>query len=95
MIRISHPRPQLGRQSALGIDFTDGVAEVEELHPERAQALIQHGHDVELVGTKLEDLTIAELRDVADVEGIDLPAKASKAKIIAAIEASPNILVLE
>lgn len=88
MIRITHPRPQLGRQSALGIDFTDGVAEVEELHPERAQALIQHGHDVELVGTKLESLSVADLRDIAAVEGIDLPAKAKKAEIIALIDAS-------
>lgn len=88
MIRITHPRPQLGRQTALGVEFIDGIATVESLHPERAQALIQHGYEVELVGTKLEGLTVADLRDIAAVEGIDLPAKAKKAEIIALIDAS-------
>lgn len=97
MIRITHPRPQLGRQSALGVEFIDGIATVEDLHPEREQALFQHGYEIAeiIVGTKLEDLSIAELRDIADVEGIDLPAKAKKAEIIAAIDASPNIPVIE
>lgn len=46
MIRITHPRPQLGRQSALGVEFVDGVATVTELHPERERALLQHGFTV-------------------------------------------------
>lgn len=46
-MRIIHPRPQLGRQSALGVDFVDGIATVESLHPERELALVQHGFTVE------------------------------------------------
>lgn len=46
MIRITHPRPQQGRQSAFGVDFIDGTATVEVLHPERELALIQHGFTV-------------------------------------------------
>lgn len=42
-IRIIHPRPAAGRQSAFQVDFVDGVAEVEALHPERELALKQHG----------------------------------------------------
>ncbi|MEQ6899277.1 hypothetical protein [Microbacterium sp. KR10-403] len=97
MLHITHPRPQLGRQTAFGVVFTDGVAEVEALHPEREAALIQHGFVVAEIreGVMLEDLTVAELRDIADVEGIDLPVKAKKADIIAAIGAAPNIRVLE
>jgi hypothetical protein len=34
----------------------------------------------------LEDLTIAELRAIADDRDIDLPARATKAEIIAAVE---------
>lgn len=46
-MKISHPRPERGRQHALGIDFVDGIAHVDEIHPERLQALIQHGYEVE------------------------------------------------
>lgn len=46
MARITHPRPQLGRQQFLGVEFVDGIAEVEELHPERKQALLQHGFTI-------------------------------------------------
>lgn len=49
MIRITHPRPERGRQHALGVEFIDGVATVNELHPERELALVQHGHTVEHV----------------------------------------------
>jgi hypothetical protein len=90
MIRITHPRPQQGRQSALGVEFVDGSAAVENLHPEREQALIQHGFTLasDGVGAPLDSFTVAVLRDIADVEGIDLPAKAKKADIIAAIVAA-------
>lgn len=46
-MRILHPRPKPGRQKALGVEFIDGVAEVESLHPERRLALIQHGYSIE------------------------------------------------
>ncbi|MDR6867679.1 hypothetical protein J2Y69_002283 [Microbacterium resistens] len=97
MIRILHPRPQAGHQHAFDVDFLDGTATVDDLHPERERALVQHGYEITeyIVGTMLEDLTVAELRDIADVEGVDLPPKAKKAQIITAIEASPAIPVLE
>ncbi|MFF3029143.1 hypothetical protein [Microbacterium sp. NPDC057944] len=49
MIRITHPRPQAGRQTSFGVEFVDGVATVDELHPERELALLQHGFAVEKV----------------------------------------------
>jgi hypothetical protein len=96
-IRITHPRPVAGRQTAFQVDFVDGWAEVESLHPERELALTQHGFIVAEVieGTPLEALTKQELRDIAKDAGIELPAKATKPEIIAAINASPNIPVLE
>lgn len=47
MFRVHHPRPALGRQSALGVDFVDGVATVDSIHPERKLALEQHGYTIE------------------------------------------------
>lgn len=46
MIRITHPRPQAGRQTAFQVEFVDGLADVESLHPERALALTQHGFTI-------------------------------------------------
>lgn len=46
MLRITHPHPEEGRQVAFGVEFVDGVATVESLHPERALALTQHGHTI-------------------------------------------------
>lgn len=91
MIRIIHSRPKPGRVRFLGVEFIDGVAEVAELHPDREQALLQHGHTIEthLVGTRLEDLSARELREVAEFEGIDVPKRAKKAEIIALIEQAP------
>jgi hypothetical protein len=96
-MRIIHPRPEQGRQTDLGVSFVDGVATVESLHPERELALLQHGFtiapDLEVeapfhaaLGEEIIDLTaltIAELREIAAVEGIDLPAKARKDEIVA------------
>lgn len=95
-MRITHPRPQLGRQRDLGVEFVDGVATVESLHPERELALRQHGYTIEAdpeveapfqeaLGEPIIDLTsltIPELRDIAETEGIDLPAKARKDEIV-------------
>lgn len=91
MFHIHTPEPVLGRSRFLDVDFHDGVAHVEELRPIREQAFIQHGYTVilELVGTKLEDLTVPELRDLAKDEGLDLPAKAKKPELIAALQALP------
>lgn len=101
-MRINHPRPQLGRQSGLGVEFIDGVAVVESLHPERELALRQHGYTItadpeveapfqEALGEPIIDLTsltLAELRDIADTEGIDLPAKARKSEIVEILAAT-------
>lgn len=102
-MRIIHPRPQLGRQSDLGVDFTDGIATVESLHPERERALLQHGYTIEAdpeveapfqeaIGEPIIDLntlTIPELRDIADTEGVDLPAKARQDEIVDLISRAP------
>lgn len=97
MIRITHPRPQAGRVRFLDVEFVDGVAEVDELHPVREQALFQHGFAIEthIVGVALEDLTVRELRDIAEVEGIDLPAKAKKHDIIALIQQAPLPIITD
>lgn len=91
MFHIHTPEPVLGQSRFLDVDFHDGVAHVEELHPIREQALIQHGYTVvqELVGTKLEDMTVPELRELAADEGLDLPKKAKKPELVAALEALP------
>lgn len=46
-MRIFHPRPQIGRQKFIGVDFHGGIAEVDELHPERRLALEQHGFAIQ------------------------------------------------
>lgn len=46
-MRILHPRPTSGRQRFIGVDFRDGVAEVDSLHPERRLALLQHGYTIQ------------------------------------------------
>lgn len=102
-MRITHPTPQPGRQHALGVDFRDGVATVDSLHPERELALRQHGFTIEAdlhveapfqgeLGDPIIDLTsltIPQLRDIAETEGVDLPAKALKAEIIEILSRQP------
>lgn len=46
-MRILHPHPELGAQKFIGVLFRDGVAVVDELHPETVAALIQHGFTIE------------------------------------------------
>ncbi|MFL2001440.1 hypothetical protein [Microbacterium sp. A1-JK] len=96
MLRITHPAPALGRQEFLGVDFIDGVAHVDSLHPERELALTQHGATIfeEIEGVKLEDLTKAELSYIAATENVELPAKATKAQMIDALHNAPGIPVL-
>ncbi|MBC6496104.1 hypothetical protein [Microbacterium sp. 4-7] len=102
-MRITHPTPQPGRQHALGVDFRDGVATVDSLHPERELALRQHGFTIEAdleveapfqagLGEPIIDLTsltIPQLREIAEVEGVDLPAKALKAEIVEILSRQP------
>lgn len=101
-MRITHPRPQLGHQRDLGVEFRDGVATVESLHPERELALRQHGYTIEAdpeveapfqegLGEPIIDLnslTVPQLRDIAETEGIDLPAKARKDEIVEILAAT-------
>lgn len=106
-MRIVHPRPELGAQSDLGVDFIDGVATVESLHPERELALLQHGYIIEAdpeidapyhggLGEPILDLTKlskAELRALFP-EDADLPAKLTRLELIdraAALPAKPII----
>jgi len=46
-VRIIHPHPAQGSQKFIGVDFVDGVAVAEALHPETVAALLQHGYTVE------------------------------------------------
>ncbi|QNA93258.1 hypothetical protein G4G29_14735 [Microbacterium sp. Se63.02b] len=101
-MRINHPRPQLGRQRDLGVEFIDGVAIVESLHPERERALLQHGYTItadpeieapfqESIGepiVDLEKLTRAELRGMLP-EDADVPAKASHSELVDLVAALP------
>lgn len=89
-MRITHPRPALGRQTAFQTEFVDGVATVDSIHPERALALTQHGFLIEddpIID--LTSLTIPELRKLAGMDGIDVPAKAKKDELIDILASQP------
>lgn len=102
-MRIFHPRPELGRQSMFDVEFIDGVANVDSLHPERELAFIQHGfrieQDVEVeapsqegLGEEIVDLnslSVPQLRDIAETEGVDLPSKARKPEIVKILSELP------
>lgn len=101
-MRINHPRPQLGRQRDLGLEFIDGVAIVESLHPERELALLQHGYTItpdpeveapfqEAIGEPiidLEKMTKAELRALLP-EDADVHAKASHGDLVKLVSELP------
>lgn len=101
-MRITHPRPQAGRQSDLGVEFVDGFASVDQLHPERELALRQHGYGIEAdpeveapfqeaLGEPiidLERLTKAELLDMLP-EDADVSAKATHAELVVRVSALP------
>ena len=102
-MRITHPRPQEGHQTDFDVEFTDGVAVVESLHPERELALRQHGFAIEpdadvtepfqeALGEPiidLEKLTRSELRAMLP-EGTDVPAKASHRELVDVVAALPT-----
>ena len=54
----------------------------------------EDGEPVEIEGVPLEDHTVAELKDLAEKDGIDLGGATKKADIIAAIESSDKVPVL-
>lgn len=92
-MKITHPRPEAGRQTFIGVEFRDGVAFVDELHPERRLALIQHGATIEeepildAIVTPLADLTKAELQQLAAANDTTVPPKATKAAILDLLKA--------
>lgn len=102
-MRIIHPRPQLGRQTGLGVNFIDGVATVESLHPERELALRQHGFKIEAdpdisapyhggLGEPFVDLATlsrSELREIAELDGLDVTTKMTRDQLIKAISVRP------
>ncbi|GAA1915286.1 hypothetical protein GCM10009775_04650 [Microbacterium aoyamense] len=88
MLHIQHPRPELGRVEAFGLEFIDGTARVEELHPERELALRQHGFTVETF-IDLTTLSKKDLLDIAETEGIAVPSKATKEEIVDILAARP------
>lgn len=104
MIRIVAPEYTPGRSTFLDVDFLDGVAEVDELHPVRAQALEQHGYvltdevgevpsEDEVGGTaivNLNDLTVPELRGLIG-DRAEIPAKARKPELVAIAAALPPL----
>lgn len=94
MARITHPRPQVGTivDRLGGVIFRDGFAEVDlSDKPNLAAAYAQHGYVVEEPAPiiDLTKLSARELRDVADVEGIEYPAKATKAQLVDLISRVP------
>lgn len=74
MARITHPRPVAGRTTAFGIEFVDGVAQVDVLHPERRAALLLHRYVID-ERPDLEEQTVEQLR--AELEGYGYDVKKS------------------
>lgn len=101
-MRIIHPRPELGRQTKFDVDFIDGVATVETLHPEREFAFRQHGFAIQAdlgveapfqedLGEPIVDLTKltkTQLRGMLP-EDADISARASKTELIDAVSRQP------
>lgn len=89
MARITHPRPRPGRVTDLGIEFVDGIADVDLTDRDvLRQALTQHRYGIDEV-PELEEHTVPELKKLAAEKGVDLPAKAKKADIVDAIADAP------
>lgn len=88
-MKITHPRPEAGRQEFIGVEFRDGVAFVDELHPERRLALTQHGATIEEGFVNLEELTRRELIDIAEVEGVTVKSKMTRRQLIDALASLP------
>lgn len=87
MFTITAPDPKPGRSRFLDVDFHDGVATVDDLHPIRHQAFQQHGYAV-FESVRLDQLSKPELRALVDeTEGLEVPSKATKAQLIEALEA--------
>lgn len=65
--------------------------EGEEMTDEEAAARgLAHSAEPEQEEPQLEDLTVAQLREIAEQEGVEVPSKAKKAEIIDAINGEPD-----
>ncbi|MDJ0323174.1 hypothetical protein QMG61_05275 [Cryobacterium sp. PH31-AA6] len=90
MARVKHPNPKPGTFTDRigGVVFHDGFAEVDLTDdPNLLDAYRLHGYEVEepaAEGTPFFDLTVAQLRDLAKIEGVDVPKGATKAQIVRA-----------
>jgi hypothetical protein len=93
MARIIHPEPLPGAQSFIGIDFIDGVAEVDLDSTSQFifESLEQHGFTTEIDTVELDPiidltkLTLTELRDIADIEDVWYGPKTSKTDLVDAL----------
>jgi len=102
-MRIQHPNPTAGRVNAFGLEFVDGFAYADKLHPERERALLQHQFviepDVEVAAPyhpglgepfiDLTKLTRAELLDLAEQEHVEVSSRATKAELVEALSWQP------
>lgn len=84
MFHVHTPTPTRGRSKFLDVEFVDGVAHLDTLHPVRAQALTQHGYRV-VRQFELDELNVFELRKMATGLGVDVPARAKKPELVAAL----------
>lgn len=95
MVTIRTQNPNFNGWRA-GIEFRNGTARVAELSGKQRQALAERGYriddDEDLRPSSsperhLADMTIAELRQIAEQQGIDLSGATRKPEILAAVEA--------
>jgi len=89
MLTITAPRPVAGRRSFIGVEFVDGVASVDSLHPERALALRQHGYAIEDAADPAT-LALPALRALAKDRGLKLPKRADRDQILWMLSQAPE-----
>lgn len=93
MVTITTPNKQFSGERA-GLTFSNGKAVAESITGLQRRAFARLGYTVEgdepEQPATLNDHTVAQLRELAQREGIDLTGASKKAEIIAAIEAARN-----
>ena len=89
MIKVTLPAHHAHKTLIAGVGFCDGVATVKRLPASTRRYLNLIGATIETEKVNpLEGLRVTELREHAADQGIDLPAGATKAEIIATIDAA-------
>lgn len=86
MITIKHPNAAFSGVVA-GLHFAGGTATAGSLTGSQREELERLDYRI-VEHDSLEDLTVAELRDLADNRGVDLDGASRKAEIIDAIQAA-------